>query len=459
MSNLVLSPKYIDFLKVDVEREYLEGTTAAGKTTVGIFKFMLKVAASQRKYHVMAAADVGTAEKNLINPENGLLEQFDPLAKYYPSGHSSISIPHIEFATNNGTKIIYIAGYDNKAKWKKVLGSQSGCVYIDEVNTADMEFLREISHRCDYMMTTSNPDSPDLDVYKEFINKSRPLKQYVSQYPAELLRQLDASPQKGWVHWYFTFYDNAALTKEDIERKIRSVPKGTKMYKNKIQGLRGRATGLVFINFDEQVHIKDKDWAKQFCTKEPGKEHFVKFSVGIDTAYSQKSPDTIAIAFLGITNRGKLIVLDERVYNDAELGTPLAPSDTVRNLVDFARRNTEEWGMCHYIFIDSADQATKTEYKKFKRKDQTCIYKMEDAWKKTTIVSRINMQIGWFHHTEEKEPDMYVLSHCTNYIKELNTYSWNEEKDNEPEDGNDHMVNAVQYGFLPYKDKIGVTTR
>ena len=69
------------------------------------------------------------------------------------------------------------------------------------------------------------------------------------------------------------------------------------------------------------------------------------------------------------------------------------------------------------------------------------------------------MQIGWFHHTEEKEPDMYVLSHCTNYRNELNTYSWNEEKDNEPEDGNDHMVNAVQYGFLPYKDKIGVTTR
>ena len=65
MSNLVLSPKYIDFLKVDTEREYLEGTTAAGKTTVGIFKFMLKVAASQRKYHVIAAADVGTAEKNL----------------------------------------------------------------------------------------------------------------------------------------------------------------------------------------------------------------------------------------------------------------------------------------------------------------------------------------------------------------------------------------------------------
>lgn len=457
MSNLVLSPKFTAFIKADTEREFLEGTTAAGKTTVGIFKFMIKVAASEKKYHVIAAADVGTAEKNIINPEMGLLEQFDGLTEYHPSGKGGIGLPHIEFKTNNGTKIIYVAGYDNKAKWKKVLGSQSGCVYIDEVNTADMEFVREISHRCDYMMTTSNPDSPDLDIYKEFINKSRPLKKFVSQYPKELLTQLNAPKEKGWVHWYFTFYDNASLSKEDIDKKIRAVPKGTKMYKNKIQGLRGKATGLVFINFDEKKHVKSKNWAKQFIRKSnKQEEYFIKFSCGVDTSYSQKSPDTIAIAYIGITNKGKVIVLDERVYNNATLGTPLAPSDTVQNIIDFMKRNTEEWGMCHHIFIDSADQATKIEFKKYKRQNRSCNYTIDDAWKKTTIVSRINLQLGWMHYTEEKEPDMYILEHCQGYVKELNTYSWNEEKDNEPEDGNDHMVNAVQYAFLPYKEKIGV---
>ena len=39
-----LSPKYKDFLKHNAPVEFLEGTTAAGKTTVGITKFMLKVA-------------------------------------------------------------------------------------------------------------------------------------------------------------------------------------------------------------------------------------------------------------------------------------------------------------------------------------------------------------------------------------------------------------------------------
>ena len=71
-----------DFLTVQADREYLEGTTAAGKTTVGIFKFMLMVAKSNIKYHVLAGADIGTVEKNVINSERGLLEQLDGLATY-----------------------------------------------------------------------------------------------------------------------------------------------------------------------------------------------------------------------------------------------------------------------------------------------------------------------------------------------------------------------------------------
>ena len=69
---LVLSSKFKDFLTVQADREYLEGTTAAGKTTVGIFKFMLMVAKSDIKYHVLAGADIGTVEKNVINSEPGV---------------------------------------------------------------------------------------------------------------------------------------------------------------------------------------------------------------------------------------------------------------------------------------------------------------------------------------------------------------------------------------------------
>lgn len=462
---LILSPKFKDFVFTETKRDYLEGTTAAGKTTVGIFKFMLMVAKSDMKYHVIAGADIGTVEKNVINAELGLLEQYKGLAEYYNKGKGRIGLPHIEFDSSNGKKIIYVCGFDNKSRWKKVLGSQSGCVYIDEVNTADMEFLREITHRCKYMMTTSNPDAPDKPVYKEFINKSRPLKRYVQDYPPELLAELNEEPVKGYVHWYFTFHDNAALTEEDIQEKIDAVPKGTKMYKNKIQGLRGKATGLVFCNFTRKKHVITKEYAKRFIRDQEAiirgeqKEYFEIFTSGLDTAYSSSSPDTIAMSFIGITNKGRCIILDEKVYNNASLTKPIAPSDTVVNYVDFLERNRKEWGgMSKNVFVDSADQATLTELRKYKRAHQECLYQFNNAYKKVEIIDRIMLQLGWMSFDEERgtEPSFYVVDACKNYIRELDNYSWKEDKDEEPEDANDHMVNSVQYGWIPYRNKIGV---
>ncbi len=456
---LKLSSKFKDFILIRTKRDYLEGTTAAGKTTVGIFKFMLMVADSDKKHHLISGADLGTVEKNIINPELGLIEQMDGLAEYYPHGHGKISLPHISYQTQKGEKIIYVCGYDNKAKWKKVLGSQLGCVFVDEVNIADMEFLREVTHRCKYMITTSNPDAPDKEVYKEFINHSRPLKKYIKDYPSELLAELKEEAIKGYIHWYFTFYDNAALTEEDIQDKIDSVPKGTKMYKNKIQGLRGKATGLVFCNFSHNKHLISKDEAKSYIRRagdSEQREYFVIFTSGLDTAYSTESPDTIAMSFIGITNKGKCIVLDERVYNNADLTVPIAPSDTVNNYVAFLERNRKEWGMARNTFVDSADQATLTEFAKYKRAHPECLYIFNNAYKKMTIVDRIMLQLGWMSFDEErgKEPCFYVVDTCTNYIKEMDTYSWKEDKDCSPEDRNDHMVNSVQYGWLPYSEKI-----
>ena len=40
MADLKLSSKYKEFLKYDTDVEFLEGTTAAGKTTVGAVKFL-----------------------------------------------------------------------------------------------------------------------------------------------------------------------------------------------------------------------------------------------------------------------------------------------------------------------------------------------------------------------------------------------------------------------------------
>ena len=431
-----LSPKYIDFINStkNVTADFLEGTTASGKTTVGAgIKFMRMVSASPKKLHIIASKTTGTAEKNIIQQDNGILD-LHLNAKYYGNGDKDNKLPHIKFEG----KIIYVLGYDNKNKWQNVLGSQFGCVYIDEINTADIDFVREISTRNNYLMATLNPDDPSLPVYKEFVNRSRPYKKYANDVPNEIMSELCEEPVPNWRYWFFSFADNLSLTAEDIDRKKQSAPKGTKLYKNKILGLRGRATGLVF-NL-ENKNIITLEQAKTF--------KFERFTAGLDTSYSESTPDTMAFIFVGITADRKCVALDELVYNNANLKIPLSPSDIPKIYVEFLEKNRRIWGFARDVYIDSADSATITECNKCKRLSG-CIYNFIKAFKKTQIIDRIHLQAAWL-----ASGDFLVLNTCKNYISEMNIYSWQEDK-YAPEDGNDHCINACQYAWLPYKAMIG----
>lgn len=435
-SSFPLSQKYIDFINSvkNVSADFLEGTTASGKTTVGAgIKFMRMVSASPKKLHIIASKTTGVAEKNIIQQDNGILD-LHRNAEYFGNGDKDNKLPHIKFEG----KIIYVLGYDNKDKWENVLGSQFGCVLIDEINTADIEFVRELSTRNDYLMATLNPDDPSLPVYKEFINRSRPYEKYAKDVPKEIMSELKEEPVPNWRYWFFSFRDNLSLTQADIDKKIQSAPKGTKLYKNKILGLRGRATGLVF-NLEN----------KNVITFEQAKRYdFVRFSAALDTAYSTSSPDTISLIFVGITSDRKCVTLDERVYNNRDLKTPISPSDIPPEFVRFLEANRQIWGYARDVYIDSADQATITECRKYKRLTG-CVYNFIPAFKKTKIIDRIHLQSAWM-----ASGDFLILESCKNYIDELNIYSWKEDK-YEPEDGHDHCINANQYAWLPHKGKIG----
>lgn len=422
-------------------------TTAAGKTTVGLFKFMLKVAESPKKLHILAAKDTGTAEKNIINKDLGIIDDFGQLVEYHGNGTKDDKIPHLLYHTSKGDKVIYVLGYGDKQKWQKALGGQYGCLYIDEINTADIDFVRESAMRCDYLMATLNPDDPALPIYKEYINCSRPLPEWEQETPKEIKDELKEEPKPNWVHWFFSFAHNLGLPKEKLDKIIANTPKGTKIWKNKIEGLRGKATGLVFSNFDRKRHVKTKAWLKQQL--KDGKIKIKTITAGLDTSYSSESEDTIAMIYQIITEDRRVITVDEKIYSNADLTIPLAPSDTVRNFVDFLETNRKEWGFARDVFIDSADQATITELNKHKRLHGSA-HNFIPAYKKTTIIDRILLQISWL------QQDAYlVLDHCVNHISELERYSWKEDKNNEPEDRNDHTINASQYAWLPYKMQIG----
>lgn len=441
--SFLLSEKMIDLLESHNETDVLEGTTSAGKTTIAIPKFMFEIAESDMTYHILAGYDTGTIEKNVINQELGILNVFEGYCIYNGNGTKNIKIPHIVYDTPKGKKIIYVVGYDNKTRWQKVLGGQYGCIYLDEVNTADIEFVREIWHRAKYRLVTLNPDDNNMPIYKEFINRSRSNNKWKNDCPLEILKMLCEPIADRWVHWFFKMKDNLSLTQEDIKRKTNAVPVGTKMYKNKILGLRGRATGLIF-NYKKE-NIVTEEIVRQRVKN--GEINFIYFSAGCDTSYSKQSHDKLTFEFIGITTDKKMYLLEEETYNNKNSDNPFAPSDVIPMYYKFLEKCKIKWGFARTAYIDSADSGTIAEAEKFK-KAVGCIYDFVGAWKKTKIITRIQLQQSWM-----KTQDFFVLDTCKSYLYELDTYSYDDK--GQPEDGNDHSINGCQYAWLPFKDKIG----
>lgn len=441
-----LSEKFLDFITAPPHfADFLEGTTKSGKTTVAAgVKFMLEVSRSDMQYHILASRTKGTAEKNIINQVNGICDLHRGKAVYYSNGNKNASLPHIEFEG----KIIFVLGYDNQATWKNLLGGQYGCALCDEMQTSDPDFIRELFLRIKYFIGTLNPDDPRLPVYSDYINRSRPYKKWEYCVPPSIMKELEKSnPIKGYVYWFFTFEDNASLTKEMIRELIDRNPPGTKQYKNKIKGERGKATGLVFDMWKDDRNVVSKAWVKQQI--EMGGIIPLYLTCGVDTSYSHATNDDTVFMFMMITADKKCIVLDEAVYNNKDRQISFTASDIVPACVRFLDRNCREWGRCPDVFIDNADPGTIAEFEKYRLSHGDCQYNFTECYK-TRIFERIKMQQSWVYTGH-----YLVCDHCTNHLAEIAAYSWDDKAIDTPCDYGDHSINAAQYGWIPFRWDIG----
>ena len=193
---MLFSEKQKAFLTYKTNVECAEGQTYGGKTTIGAIKFILRVKASSKKQHCICGLDKGTIEKNIIKSEMGIETYFGDEIDYRGNGDVNYNLPHIYVKSNKGLKVIFLFGYADQSRWKKALGGQFGCAMIDEVNTADMDLVREVAMRCDYLLMTLNPDDPNLPIYREYINHCRPLPNFEKDVPSEMMNQLLSQPAK-----------------------------------------------------------------------------------------------------------------------------------------------------------------------------------------------------------------------------------------------------------------------
>ena len=433
-----ISQKYLDICTTDSKVDILEGTTSSGKTTtISSTKFLYMVKHTREKRHLIVAKDLGTVVSNIVSTGTcGIVDNF-PEIQANINGSAEQPLAHLKW----GDDIIYLAGYDDSSKWKKILGKQLGAVLVDEINIANMDFIRELFlPRFEYLVATLNPDDPEKDIYMQIINRCRPIDKYKDQVPEHIWNELKrCEPKEGWHYWFCTFDDNPSMTEERKNELLTSLLPETREYQTKILGIRTVGTGLVCPITKDNI-ITEED-AKKY--------QFQSFSCGIDTSYSSESPDTFSMIFTGFTKCGKIIVVEEEDYNNKDKSVPSSPSDMAIKIDEFFNRCCRKWGITTSMFIDNADAGTISEVQKYAREHARSYYPV-GSWKKLEIIDRVNLTNGWI-----KNKNYLIVDTCKGLIREHNVWVW-DSKTNKPQDGNDHDMNACQYAWVPFKNLIGI---
>lgn len=306
------SPKSLDFIGYPSKIDICEGTARSSKSTSMMFKLGLFVNGSTYNQFFIAGNTAGAARRNLINNQNGFLDMFRGNVR---DGTNPKYGNHLIFTdTNNREKIIYIFGFRDKSRWEAVLGSTLAGGVIDEINTADTDFLsqvfRSLSSIDNYWLgATLNPDNPDKEIYTEFINKTRPLRRWVWDIPQAIIQELktvkETLPKA--IYWHFNFRDNPAMTEEKVNDYKRFYPPGSFYYNSLILGIRGVAEGVIFGKYLTNDFFSKNtevvfDAKKQMIDEIEYKlktNQYIRYTVGVDLGNNEIKKGTV-LTFTGL---------------------------------------------------------------------------------------------------------------------------------------------------------------
>ena len=430
----------------------LEGTTQASKTTdVGFVSIPLMMQ-SEQKYHFIAGVDVSAIEKNYINDDKvGILAMYDNV-KYYGRGDKDDKKPHLKIYMPDGSyKVCRIFAFGKSDDWRNFRTGTYGVTILDEADQADPHALTEAMLRgTDVRILTLNPNAPDLPVYNK-INHCRPLPKYIDEYPEQLLNELNLEPYDGWEHWYFTFKDNAHLSQERIDEIKRSEEPGTRRYLSLILGLRQKPDGVCYPSFSRKNIYTEK---QIYDYLEKNNDKFIQFSAGLDTSFSGNTYDTNAMMFVGITEKGKLFILDEKIISNKKLqeeGKKIySPHDICLAYDHFCTDCCSKWkASLDEIYIDSADAATYTQWDTTFESNPSKFILIKAFKNRLDVNNRIIMVDGWM-----KDENYIINEKCTEHIAECSKYMWDEkwaEKGKKkPIDKDNHTIDSAAYAWIPW---------
>lgn len=290
MSNIQFTDKMIDAVSVALKPRVnlltFEGTVRSSKTVTAVQAFFYRVVTSDGFLHLIAGRDFDTIKNNVLEADGlGLLSQFAPYCKI---DKDTIGGYFIRVKFGRVSKKILLVNYSNISQWKKILGSSIECVFIDEVNIADKQFVdecfaRQVSFDHPLTIFTLNGDVPSHWCYTEYINSST----IIGKAPASIVADMQKYPKvpgRYYMHW--TFEDNPVMTPEKIERAKALYPVGSYYYTIKVLGERGAPGELIFLDYLGDEVLKHYNF-----------DYFDIYVVGVDIGATRAKNSVSLIGF------------------------------------------------------------------------------------------------------------------------------------------------------------------
>jgi hypothetical protein len=256
---------------------------------------------------------------------------------------------------------------------------------------------------------------------------------------------------------YFTMDDNAALSEEKKEQIRNSVPAGSKQYKNKILGLRGKSEGQVFPRFDRNKQVINMSLNdlnpvsfKELVLKPMEQVAFI--TVGMDSGIEKDA--TTAVTIL-TTTAGRLIILPSMYYDCSKFNelsnAPSNQATTIENWLDFILSKVGLLDPSSVMICCDSAAVTNAVGKEINlRTHYNCLPvekkdRVNDTLRAIGIIEKEGfvtiINCGYIHpitHQKIQDTDMFIV--------ELENQVWDKKKGNVPEDGNDHCIDAFKYG-------------
>ena len=320
-----LSEKAWDVLQDDSLYISLEGVTGSLKSVTADRAFHKRVFNSPREHTQFAIVGtaVDTLERNIIDNPLSFFNRHMYIRKgdrqyktmrYLKQGKGG---SRIEWQTPSGLKRIYFAGFDNKARFKKILGMTLYGIWADEIQTAHDDFVAEMFTRLardgGFLVTTSNGGLPDQKIYTDYLNKGRPTDKWLHEVPKSTLDDLATKKHdKRFRFYWFGFTDNPMMTSEHIDFLNDTHPPGSFEHNSKILGIRGFVEGAIYSKYlsAEKNIVAFNDVYRN----QESKYQFVKYTIGCDVG----ATDFTVFTLTGFTRFSKeAVALDKVEINEA----------------------------------------------------------------------------------------------------------------------------------------------